>query len=79
MKLHVHNDLRQPQQIEATRVLITDRFDNPIVVVVEVGSGFTIAEVAGSPKFDTVLKSLGIDKTVIVQDMQPDLSPKITL
>lgn len=77
MKLHIHNNLQQPQQLEATRVLVTDRFDNPLAVLLEVSPGMTIVEVAGSPNFDMVLRSLGIDNTVIVQDIPAISAPKI--
>ena len=73
MKLLIHRNLREIQEIEATRVVVLDQYENPIAVAVEVSPGVIMAETvsektAGS--FNQLLQNLGIDKTVMVSDVK---------
>lgn len=71
MKLLIHRNLREPQEIEATRVVVLDQYDNPVALAVEVESGIIIADTAREDneiEFNQLLQSLGINKTVIVTD-----------
>jgi len=73
MKLLIHRNLREPQEIEATRVVVLDQFDNPVALAVEVEEGVIIAETAAEGnevEFNQILRSLGINKTVIVTDVK---------
>ncbi len=71
MKLLIHRNLREPQEIEATRVVVLDQYDNPVALAVEVDAGIIIAETAREDnelEFNQLLQSLGINKTVIITD-----------
>lgn len=71
MRLEFHNKLMQPQSVEATRVVVYDVLDNPISVAVETDEGIIIAETVSpqnAREFNSILKSLGINKTVVVSD-----------
>ena len=73
MKIHVHNKLQNPQVIEVTRVVVYDSKDNPIALAVETDDGIIIAETVNSNnvlEFNAILKSLGINKTVVVHDIK---------
>lgn len=82
MKLLIHNHLGQPQEIEATRVVVLDSHDNPIAVAVEPDRGVIIAATAseeGNAEFNSILRNLGIDKTVIVTDVPQRPLPEINI
>lgn len=70
MRVETHNKLRDPQIIYASRVVVYDALDNPVSVTVEVENGVIITSHAGDPDFNRILRELGIDKTVIVQEIQ---------
>lgn len=50
-------------------VIVKDRFDNPLLVACELAPGHYEVSKVGDPEFDTVLKTLGFDKTVIVTSL----------
>ena len=80
MKLLIHSGLQNPQTIEATRVVVLDRHDNPVAVAVEVDKGVIIAQTASEGnqvEFNSILRSLGIDKTVVVTDAKERPLPEI--
>jgi hypothetical protein len=77
MKLQIHSDLRNPQTIEASRVVVLDAFDNPIAVAVEI-DGVIYTEVAENEgAFNAMLRNLGIDKTVVIHTPQQRPLPSI--
>lgn len=52
-------------------VVVNDRFGNPLMVACELSPGmYEIAKV-GDPDFEKALQVLGINKTVVVTDIQP--------
>lgn len=69
MRLHIHKNLREVVEIEATRVVVEDDFGNPIALALEFGPNQIIAVTAEDPKFNQLLSSLGIDKVVVVHDV----------
>lgn len=71
MKIEVHNKLGQPQTLEVTRVVIIDKFGNPVAVALEPDDGVIIAEVASKGneiQFNQMLRALGIHKTVLIHE-----------
>lgn len=80
MKLQFHQNLQRPQTVLASRVVIYDAYDNPIAVAVEIENGVTIAETIANPvQFHSLLRTLGITQTVILQDAQQRALPTINI
>lgn len=80
MKVQLHNGLQSPQTISATRVLVLDDHGNPVAVAVEVGQGVIITELASEgPQFNSLLRSLGIQQTVIVEGVRQRQLPEISI
>ena len=69
MKLKIHRNLRDVVVIEATRVVVEDDLGNPVALALEFGPNQILAVTADDPKFNQVLAELGIDKTVLVEDV----------
>ena len=79
MKLEIHNGLRDPQVVEASRVVVKDMYDNPVAVAIEVDEGIIIAETASNKaEFYALLRNLGITKTLVVHDAQQKPLAEIT-
>lgn len=70
MKLIIHNNLRDAQVIEATRLVVEDHLGNPIVVALEYAPGQIVASHAGDKDFNNLLRNLGINKVVVCTDIQ---------
>jgi len=71
MKVEMHNKLGRPQTVEASRVVIYDCYDNPIMICMEYDpQGGYLYSTADDPQFNNYLRQLGIDKTVVVSDIQ---------
>lgn len=71
MRIEIHNKLGQPQVLEVTRVVIKDKFGNPIAIALEPDDGVIIADIASKGneiQFNQLLRSLGIQKTVLVHE-----------
>lgn len=82
MKLLIHNSLGQVQEIQATRVVVLDQNDTPVALAVEPDRGIIIAATAseeGQHEFNSILRNLGIDKTVIVTDAKQRPLPEIKI
>lgn len=73
MKLEIHNHLGRPQVIEATRVVVLDKYDNPVSVSLEVSDGLIVTTHIEDPGFHNLIRDLGITKTVVV--VQPRMKP----
>jgi hypothetical protein len=71
MKLKIHRNLREAVVIEATRVVVEDGFGNPVAVALEFAPNQILAATPDSPEFNAILREMGIDKTVIVEDVHP--------
>lgn len=69
LRVETHKNLRDPRSFEASRVLIRDQYDNPVVLVISDDAFIHIHQV-GDPDFDTKLREHGVDRTVIVTDLQ---------
>ena len=77
MKVIIHDNLQRPQIVQATRVLVCDDLDNPVALALRVGEtpdGHAIiltahvAEPGGESAFNSLLRQMGISKTVVVTD-----------
>lgn len=77
MKVIIHDNLQRPQIVEATRVLVCDDLGNPVSLSLRVGSTpeghdliltAHVAEPGGEAAFNSLLREMGIDKTVVVTD-----------
>jgi hypothetical protein len=80
MKIQVHNGLQSPQELEVTRVVIFDKYGNPVALAVEIESDIIIAETASNTaEFQGLLRSLGINKTLIVHDVKQRAIPEIDI
>ena len=69
MRVKIQKSL-QPIEHEAHSVIIEDRAGNPIFVALQLDDQIIYAE-AGEPDFYAMLKALGVDKTVVVNELQP--------
>jgi len=73
MKLLIHDRLNNPVEIQATRVVVLDQYDNPIAFALQTDPEIIIVESAaeaGQVAFNATLRNLGIDKTVLVTDVK---------
>ena len=78
MKIEIHDNLRNPQTIEATRVVVFDKFDNPVALAVEVSDGIILTETADNPvAFNNMLRGLGISQTIMLHTAQQQSLPQI--
>jgi len=77
VRVELHNELRSPQIIRATRVVIYDDFGNPIAVVGELGNRTLLAAKCTDSDFLTTLRDLGLDRAVIVPIVTDLQSPQI--
>lgn len=76
MQIEFHTRLGKAERREITRMVIYDAKDNPTVVAIEFAPGMIFAATADHPDFNHILKNFGLDRTVIVQDVNfagPDL------
>jgi|GEM_PF-3488101 len=78
MRIEFHNGLTQPTSAEVTRVVVYDMYNNPVSLAVEIDNGVIITSTAEHPDFNTLLQSMGINKTVIVHDTPQIALPHIT-
>ena len=69
MRVKIQNKL-QPSEHQAHSVILEDDAGNPIFVALQLDDQIVYAE-AGEPDFHAMLKALGVDKTVVVTEIQP--------
>lgn len=69
MILELHENMKNPVSLPASRVLITDNFGNPICFVVEFAPGHHRCCNAGDPEFQEQLQMHGFDRTVVVSKL----------
>jgi len=55
---------------EGTLLIINDRHKNPLAVVQSLGANETTIILANDPDFKSLIKSLGIDRTAIVNQFR---------
>lgn len=71
MIAETHNSFRDPRRIECTRVVVRDNFGNPLAIVVEVDSRTFEVYKYTEPEFNRVLRNLGIEGVVVVDQIDP--------
>ena len=79
MRVETHRNFRDIRSTEATRVVIYDKFENPIAIALEIGDGVILAETIGAPKFPELLRQLGLANTVMSQEVTQIPLPEIRL
>lgn len=76
MQVITHDRLRNPRRIKATRVVIEDDFGNPVGAFLQVEPGHIVAEIADDEqKFNSFLRQLGINKTIVIDEIKPQPPP----
>jgi hypothetical protein len=77
MIVELHNKLGAPQAIEATRVVLRDKIDGVIALVMEVGPRhyYAVHRGDGDVAMNRALRSMGINETVI-SDMVDEQLPQ---
>ena len=76
LRVESHNGLADAQAFDATKVLIRDKFDNPLVLIAVQGDLIHIKR-AGDIDFDQYLELYGVNRTVVVKDHNVDKEIKI--
>lgn len=69
MIVETHNNCRDPRRIECTRVVIRDRFENPLVIVISVDDQTQEVYTYKDPEFPRVLQALGIEGVLVVEQL----------
>jgi hypothetical protein len=76
VEIETHNQLRFPCRIEATRIIIRDRFGSPIAVFIELSNGHIRYFHINEEDFEQQLISMGLDRSLIVTRYKlKDLTP----
>lgn len=70
MIVKTQHDL-QPTVLEAHSVIIEDRNGMPIMAAVQIDANTIMCSKAGDADFHQFLKTLGIDKTIVVRTEKP--------
>lgn len=66
--VEIHDQLKQPQRIKCSRIVVRDDYDNPLAVAVETAKDITTLAHINDPDFKELLKVLGIGSSVIITD-----------
>ena len=69
IKAVVHDHLMNGRVLAGTRVLVHDKFDNPVALVMEMPDGSVVTSHWADPEWNTILYNLGVKKTLIVHDV----------
>lgn len=80
MELQFHNGFLGVQTCQATRLIVRDRLGNPVVVVLETdanGRGLLVATADNPSEFNGVLRSMGLNDTIVVHDVEGPHESKI--
>lgn len=80
MRLKAYKTIGDPQPLvrDVSVILIEGDNGQPVVVAADIGGGVIAAEVAKPStevEFNRILRSLGFDRVVIVEDLAPLLVP----
>lgn len=69
MKVLLHNGFRNVISTEATHVVVYDDSNNPIAATIKLADGIIETVRIKDKDFFKVLKTLGIDKTVTIDNL----------
>lgn len=75
MRVKTHHSL-QPVEQKAHSVVVEDDLGNPLFVAIQVDEAIVYATV-GEKEFQSLLRALGVNKTVVVSEFQPKPLQKI--
>jgi hypothetical protein len=64
--IEIHDNFKQPQRIPCTRLVVRDKYNNPLAVAVETAPDVTTIASIQDQDFYTLLKLLGINDSVVV-------------
>ena len=70
MRIEFHTNLGNPQVVEVTRVVVKDRYGNPLAAAVEIEPGTIIAsalEEGREHEFQELLRGMRLHNSVVVQ------------
>lgn len=76
MRVELHDRLGKPLNVPASRVVVYDEHDNPIVFAVQYAPDHVRTFRAGDPDFEEQLTHHGITRTVIVSRFDPKALPR---
>jgi hypothetical protein len=78
MLVELHNKLGQPQRIEATRIVVSDPEVGVVAVIVEAAPHhiYAVHRGDGDEVVNRALQQLGIDRTVISNEVDLDKFPR---
>ena len=77
MKIQIHRNLQNVQTLDVTRILIFDKFNNPVAVAMDVGDAIVAETLDNEVAFRTLLKNIGVDNTFILRDVAVRPLPEI--
>jgi hypothetical protein len=72
MILETHNNLNQPQRIEATRFVVRDKHGTPVMVALQMTDEQIWCCHCGEEGFQRALQAMGINETVITKVVGKD-------
>tara|TARA_B100000700_G_C14904542_1_gene789069 strand:- start:574 stop:813 length:240 start_codon:yes stop_codon:yes gene_type:complete len=76
LRAEILDENGKPRKIKGTRIVVYDeKTGNPLSLVVEFHEGAYYTSQVGDKDFNSLLESLGVNKTVLVDEI--DLSPRI--
>lgn len=64
MIVETHENLKNFRRQSATRTVVYDRFNNPIMVAIETSPQVTLCATIGDPEFEDLLRQAGVHKVV---------------
>jgi hypothetical protein len=80
--IEIHDKLGRPQRLEVTRVVAYDSHGNPCALALSYEqNGLAeqiIASSLGQADFQPLLQNMGINRTVIIQDLEQRPLPSIS-
>ena len=73
MQVVLHDHMKKPQRIRATRIVVEDDFGNPIGLFIQTSPTHIAAEIADGDeqKFNRALRQFGINKTLVIDVIKP--------
>lgn len=77
MRIEAHDRLGKPINTEITRLVVYDDFDHPVAVAIKHRQGWIYVGHLRDPEFFDYLHNLGIDKTYVVDVINPKNLPSI--
>ena len=77
MRIEAHNCLGQLINADVTRVVVYDDHNNPVALAIKHRQDWIYVGHIRDPEFFDYLRALGIDKTVIVDILDPKQLPPL--